>query len=68
MAVVVGLKQLEINIDKSSYILFGKKNKVTEIREFLMNNPLTFNGNVIKNFLTATLVTLNTVVTAFSHP
>ena len=29
---ITNLKQLEINIDKSSYILLGNKNKVEEIR------------------------------------
>ena len=41
-------KQLEINIDKSSFIILGNKNKVKEIREQIAVTPLTLNNNEIK--------------------
>ena len=39
MAAITSLKQLEINVDKSVYILFGNKHRVTHIRNLLKENP-----------------------------
>ena len=44
---ITNLKQLEINIEKSSYIILGNKKKVSEIRQFIQNKPLTLNNKVI---------------------
>ena len=43
------MKQLELNIDKSATIIFGKRKKVDQIRNFIeQNNSLTINGINVK--------------------
>ena len=48
MEVVTGLKQLQINIDKSVFMLLGNKSRVGEIREMITRNPLLFKGQALK--------------------
>ena len=48
MEAITSLKQLEINVDKSSYILLGSKTKISEIRNMIKSNPITFMGETIK--------------------
>ena len=45
---VMNLKQLQVNIDKSSYLLIGPRKRVHEIRELIKENPLTINGKETK--------------------
>ena len=51
VAEITNSKQLEINIDKSSFIILGNRNKVKEIREQLAATPLTLNNNKIKDII-----------------
>ena len=45
---ITNSKQLEINVDKSTYLIFGSKKKVREIRELIKNDPMKINNNTIK--------------------
>ena len=41
---IMGLKQLQLNIDKSCFILIGNIDRVNEIRNIIAQTPLTFKG------------------------
>ena len=45
---ITNLKQLNINVEKSSYILFGNINAVKKMREIIKLSPLSLNNEVIK--------------------
>ena len=48
MDIIMNMKQLKLNVDKSAFVLFGRKNKVEEIRQFIADNPLMLSGQVMK--------------------
>ena len=48
MEMVMGSKALEINTDKSVYLLAGKKKNIERIREEIEKEPLVYNGSQIK--------------------
>ena len=48
VATVMNIKQLKMNVDKSFYILFGKKKTIEDIRTLIKNNPLTLSGANVK--------------------
>ena len=48
MAAVTNLKQLDINVEKSSFILLGNKSRISEIRDEIKLTSLTFRGETIK--------------------
>jgi len=45
---VMNLKQLQVHVYKSSYLLLGSKKNVHDIRKFMEKNPLQLNGKALK--------------------
>ena len=45
---IMNMKQLNVNVDKSSYILLGGKDQVAKIRKYITENPLLLNGEIVK--------------------
>ena len=48
VAEITNLKQLEINVEKSSYVLIGNAKVVNDMRNQMKMTPLTLNNKVIK--------------------
>ena len=45
---VMNLKQLKLNIDKSSFLLLGRKTQIEKIRNIIEKDPLLLSGEIIK--------------------
>ena len=45
---IMKLKQLDLNVSKSSYIVCQKSSKAKDIQEELKNDPLTYDGIEVK--------------------
>ena len=48
ISIIMNLKQLKINVDKSFYTLIGSQRRVQEIRTLTENKPLLFQGKKIE--------------------
>ena len=48
---LMNLKQLQLNVDKSNYILLGKKDQVSKIQQLIQKNPILLNGIEMKEKL-----------------
>ena len=48
ISALMNLKQLQINVDKSSFVLIGNTQHVKQMRDLIKNNPITFNNEEVK--------------------
>ena len=45
---IMDSKALDVNIDKSTYLLVGKKRNIERIRSELKKDPLTYKDSIVK--------------------